>query len=51
MVGPNELLLGSVAISEMGQLIECLRNGSPFTAVVLSIAGGSVEVRIQFGAP
>lgn len=39
--------LGSITSSQMRQLIDCLRNQRRYSATVLTIRGGMVQVRIS----
>ena len=41
---------GSITGAGLASLINCLRSGFPFHAVVVSIAGGGCEVTVQPGA-
>jgi hypothetical protein len=41
---------GSITGAGLASLIQCLQNGFPFHAVVISVAGGGCEVSVQAGA-
>jgi len=45
----QDQIAGSITGAGLADLIRCLQRGSPFHAVVISIAGGGCEVFVQPG--